>query len=184
MTVNHYLTGSDEPAEIYDPTLSLPSTEARHVSKRVELFLPHVKKKNIISMKSILVPPKWVLISLRTLNTRCISNVLAGYVTLLSRLCLAEECVVLDANLLLVQLRSRIYICKFWYMLHVSLRSYVCCRLQQLENVCGQNDYYKNILKKPHRESFLFPEIVFFFFFFFLLFFTDEKKKKKKKKKN
>lgn len=33
MTVNHYLTGSDEPAEIYDPTLSFPSTEALHVSE-------------------------------------------------------------------------------------------------------------------------------------------------------
>lgn len=47
MTVNHYLTGSDEPAEIYDPTLSFPSTEALHVSEWVELFFsPHrVKKK-------------------------------------------------------------------------------------------------------------------------------------------
>lgn len=59
MTVNHYLTGSDEPAEIYDPTLSFPSTEALHVSEWVELFFspPPCEEKIRLSTKSIHVPP-------------------------------------------------------------------------------------------------------------------------------
>lgn len=57
-------------------------------------------------------------------------------------------------------------------MLRVSLRSYGHCRLQQSENVCGQNENYKN----KHFETKKNNVFCFLKLFFFNAFLQMEKK--------
>lgn len=47
-------------------------------------------------------------------------------------------------------------------MLRVSLRSYGHCRLQQSENVCGQNENYKNKQETKKNKVFCFLKLFFF----------------------